>query len=305
MVIAVIDLGTNTFNLLICKIFNNSYTILHNSKVSPKIGKEGIHLGILTDQAIERGLKGIETLYSVITSFNCEKTIAIGTSALRNAKNSKTFCSLVKQHFNIDITIINGLQEADYIFNGNKLAYNWGNKIALILDIGGGSNECIICTNSEILWKHSFENGMQRISSRVQQEYPFSEKNKTDIFDFLLETFQLLIQKAQEFNIEFLIGSSGPFDTFRDVIEIKRKQTTNSNPYYIIESQDFLDLHQSLINSNKKEIGAIAGMDESRIDLLPISSSITNFIISQLQIPQIIQSKYSLKEGVINKLIHQ
>jgi len=302
MNVAIIDLGTNTFNLLICNIQPNSYTILYSGKSAPKMGKGGIQLGIITPDAFERSIEAFRELLIKINEHNCSNIYAIGTSALRNAKNATIFTNKIQELFNINIEIISGLQEAEYIFWGNSLAYNWGKSTALIIDIGGGSNECIICSNSKILWKHSFENGMQRIISHFSPSYPFTKKNKDEINSFLNDSVDLLISKCKEYSIDILIGSSGPFDTYRDILDIELKDI---KPYFEISHEQLNSLYNTLINSTLEEISNIPQMDAARIEMLPIASIIINYIITKIQIPRIIQSSYSLKEGVLYTLLNK
>jgi len=303
MRVAVIDLGTNTFNLIICDITHSAFTVLHNSKVAPKLGKEGINNGIIAPQAIKRGVDGLSKLSTIINSLKCERIIAIGTSALRNAKNSDDFLLKVKKELDIDISIIDGLQEAEYVFLGNRMAYDWGHQKALIIDIGGGSNECIICDSKEIYWKHSFENGMQRMFNSINPSYPFTPSNILEINSFLKESFSELKNIALDFNVEILVGSSGPYDTFRDIILQKENITDYDKPSFEFKSSDLLQIHKQLISSSTDEIAQIKGMDPARIELIPFASSVTQFLINEFKIPRVIQSEYSLKEGVISTLI--
>lgn len=303
MRVAVIDLGTNTFNLLICDISHSSYDIIHQSKVAPRIGKEGIQNGIIAPQAIKRGIEGLTELYTIIREHECEQIIAIGTSALRNASNAYEFTSVVKNKLHFDITIIQGDLEAEYVFQGNRLAYNWGGETAMILDIGGGSNEIIICDSQEIFWKHSFENGMQRIWNTITPNYPFLKENIEMISDFLHESFALLKEQAAKFNIDLLVGSSGPYDTFKDIVLIENRITEYTKPYFELSVKDLENIHNTLLSSTKEQIHNIPGMDPARVELIPIASIVTQFLITEFKIPRVIQSEYSLKEGVISTLM--
>ncbi|OQA97527.1 MAG: Guanosine-5'-triphosphate,3'-diphosphate pyrophosphatase [Bacteroidetes bacterium ADurb.Bin217] len=300
MNVAIIDLGTNTFNLLICSVSCNSYKILHATKRAPKMGQGGIQSNIITTEAYLRSIQALQELNDIILSYSCNKVIAIGTSALRNAKNSEEFCNEVKRRFGFSIQIISGLQEAEYIYWGNRLAYDWGQQTALILDIGGGSNEIIIATNSTILWKHSFENGMQRIISSASPTYPLTQQNKDYIHSYLESTFELLYKLTHTYSIDILIGSSGPFDTFRTILSTN---IDNSIPWCQIPYNSLKQLHQQLISSTIEEINSIEGMDAARVEMLPIASSIALHICNNLHIQTIIQSDYSLKEGVIYSLL--
>lgn len=300
MNVAIIDLGTNTFNLLICSFSNNSYSILFSGKRAPKMGQGGIESNCITPEAFNRSIQALEELHQIICSFSCQKIIAIGTSALRNAHNATEFCKQVQNKFGFSITIISGLQEAEYIYWGNRLAYDWGQKTALILDIGGGSNEIIIATHTKILWKHSFENGMQRILSNVNPSYPLSETTITNITNYLRTSFNELHTIATKHTIDLLVGSSGPFDTFRTILE---PHIPKSTPYCTLKINDIHKLHNTLITSTIPNIASIPGMDIARVEMLPIASIITTHICILLHIPNIIQSEYSLKEGVIYKIL--
>jgi exopolyphosphatase/guanosine-5'-triphosphate,3'-diphosphate pyrophosphatase len=303
MRIAVIDLGTNTFNLLICDIAHSSYNILHESKVAPRLGKEGIQNGILAKQAITRGITGLTELNRIIREYGCEQIIAIGTSALRNATNAQDFVTEAKDKLGINITIIQGEQEAEYVFQGNRLAYNWGGETAMILDIGGGSNEIIICDSQEIYWKHSFENGMQRIYNSIDPTFPLSEENIDSINAFLHSSFALLKEQAQKYKIDLLVGSSGPYDTFKDIVHIQNKIQNHTEAYYELKIADLNQIHSKLTSCSKQEIHDIPGMDPARVELIPIASCVTQFLIEEFNIPRVIQSEYSLKEGVISTLM--
>ena len=199
--------------------------------------------------------------------------------------------------------MISGNQEAEYIYLGNKIAYDWGKRTVLILDIGGGSNECIICNSDTILWKKSFENGMQRIANTIPLSYPFTDSILNNIQLFLSETFAELKTACANYSIDVLIGSSGPFDTFRDLVLKQRMLHTFEETFFEFSLSDLLRIHTSLISSSKIEIGEMPGMDSARIELLPIASCITQYMLSEFSIPHVVQSKYSLKEGVIQTIL--
>ena len=217
MNIAVVDLGTNTFNCSVVSLACNSFTTLLEFHEYPQLGKKGVAFGYISDDAMARGLESLRVIKEKIKPYNCEKVVLIGTSTLRNANNASVFCEEAKKRFDFDISIISGEQEAEYIFLGNNLAYDWKDKIALILDIGGGSNECIICKHDSILWKHSFECGMQRIVSKYPLTHPLPQETQNAIYNYLDENFKLLTETISHYAIDVMIGSAGAFDVFRSI----------------------------------------------------------------------------------------
>ena len=304
MNVAIVDLGTNTFNCCVVSIAGTNFQKLLDFNEFPRLGEGGVAYGFISSEAMQRGIESLATIKKRIEPYNCETIKLIGTSALRNAKNAQDFCSLAKEKFNFDIEIIQGEQEAEYIFLGNNLAFDWHNKTALILDIGGGSNECIICQHNKILWKHSFECGMQRIVSQFGLTHPTTKQTKQNIWNYLEENFSLLTEKIATYHIDMLIGSSGAFDVFRSIYFAQNELSKTDTAAEEIPISQFKDIVNYLADHTLDEIHAMRGMDLDRAPLLPIAGLIADFVVTRYNISKLMQSSYSLKEGVIHKLMN-
>lgn len=303
MNVAVVDLGTNTFNCCVVSLCEKTFKTLLEFQEYPRLGENGVAYGYISDEAMERGIQSLQTISERIEPFHCEKVTLIGTSALRNANNANVFCKRVEELFGFHITIIQGEQEAEYIFLGNNLAFDWGEKTALILDIGGGSNECIICHQNEILWKHSFECGMQRIVSKFGLTHPLPQTTLDNITKYLNEKFALLSEVVPQYSIDLLIGSAGAFDVFRSIYLAQQNLPNPKSVAQEIPITEFNRIVDFLCTRPIDEIESMKGMYIPRAPLLPIAGCIAHFIISKYNIPQLVQSSYSLKEGVIHTMM--
>ncbi len=303
MNVAVVDLGTNTFNCCVASLYENNFKTLLEFQEYPRLGENGVAYGYISEDAMERGIQSLRTIKERIEPFNCEKISLIGTSTLRNANNANVFSQRVEELLGFHITIIPGEQEAEYIFLGNNLAFEWGEKTALILDIGGGSNECIICHQNEILWKHSFECGMQRIVSKFGLSHPLPQTTLDNITEYLNEKFALLTEIVPQYSIDLLIGSAGAFDVFRSIYFAQQNRPNPQSVAEEIPMSDFKAIVQFLCSHSIDEIESMKGMCIPRAPLLPIAGCIADFVVSKYTIPQIFQSSYSLKEGVIHTMM--
>lgn len=224
MRIAVLDLGTNTFNLLIVDLLPNGIPQrIFNEKLAPKIGLGGINSHIITPDAFERGIHSLEIQKQIIKTYNPDKTYIFGTSALRNATNANDFIAAVRDELGLEIHIISGNREAELIYHGNKLAVNLGKEIVLILDIGGGSNEFILANDEQIFWKQSFEIGVSRLLQLFKPQDPFCVDDVNKIEEYIDSKLQPLYAAFSMYPATFLIGSSGAFDTFRDMIVAEKE----------------------------------------------------------------------------------
>ncbi len=137
MRIAVIDLGTNTFNLLIAEVNSiNHYRILYSTKAAVQLGKGGITKQIITQDAINRGVSTIGSYLKRIAVYNVDKVYAYATSAVRGAKNGQEFTEKIKKEYDLDINIISGEKEAELTYYGVKLVVELNEEISLIMYIG-------------------------------------------------------------------------------------------------------------------------------------------------------------------------
>ena len=175
MKIAVIDMGTNTFHLIIAEVTETSHEILHKERVAVKIGENGITKGIITDQAWIRALSTISSFKETMDQNGVKAIFATATSAVRNASNGEALTEEIKKQTGIETKIISGEQEAKTILNGVKEAIELGDEKSLIMDIGGGSIEFIIANQDETFWLKSFEVGGQRLVEKFHNQDPISQ----------------------------------------------------------------------------------------------------------------------------------
>lgn len=300
MKIAVIDMGTNTFHLLIVEVKKSDFQVIYREKTAVKIGEKGINQGMITPEATERALKALHRFQAVIEAEEVSQTFATATSAIRNAKNGKALVTRIKEETGIQTRIISGLQEAEYIYFGVKKALNIGEKTSLIMDIGGGSIEFIIGTQQEIFWKQSFEIGGQRMVEMFQKHDPMLPEDVVALENYLAENLAELFEAHQKFQPEVLIGSSGTFDTLSDIYRMQRElEKAPDATEYPLTIEAFHEIYAELLIKSKAERLEIPGMIPLRVDMIVVACTLINYIINKLSIKDIRVSAYALKEGVL------
>jgi exopolyphosphatase / guanosine-5'-triphosphate,3'-diphosphate pyrophosphatase len=308
MRIAVIDLGTNTFNLLIVDMGEDQgYKILYNNKLPVKLGKSGIDKKEIRPDAITRGLNALERHLQTIGEYKVEKTYAFATSAIRSARNGDQFVKLAKQRCGIDVEIINGEREAELIYYGVKQAVKLSEEKVLILDIGGGSNEFIIADKDNIFWKKSYPLGVARLLSKFKPSDPISIEEIEFISNYLEERLSDLFEEFKKHKITTLIGASGSFETITAMIRADdpnfESGTSLSPESNLIDLTDFENLYQKLINSTLKERKQMKGLESMRLEMIVVATLVVKFILQKLKLRQMIQSNFALKEGVVYELL--
>ena len=302
MRVAVIDLGTNTCNLLIAEINSFGFEILHQSKQLVKLGDDKIRENEISEAATSRVLQSFRVHKKIISEFNAEKVRVVATSAVRTAENKIAFLEQISEKSGWIVKLISGEKEAEMIFDGVLLAFNEFKNPAVILDIGGGSNELIVAQNKQMLWKESQPTGMARIINRFKISDPILPGEIESLKKHFAEAHKNAFEKCKTENTKTLVGCSGAFDTIADIIDSVNpgeKQRTTQD----ISISDFYTIYNRLIKSNREERLATKGMDYVRVDLIVPAVILIELLISETGITQITQTDFALREGVLFELI--
>ncbi|SEJ11558.1 exopolyphosphatase / guanosine-5'-triphosphate,3'-diphosphate pyrophosphatase [Dyadobacter koreensis] len=305
--LGIIDLGTNTFHLLIVeKNGENIATLFHKSQPT-QIGLGGINKKLITDEATERALKVLHFFREQLDIFGVSKenTFAFGTSAIRNAENRDLFCEKILKETGITITVIDGNQEAEYIYNGVRTGVNLGKEPSLIMDIGGGSVEFIIGNEKQIFWKQSFEIGGQRLMEKFMKNDPISESDKKRLYNYFDENLIPLANAVHQYAPVKLVGSSGTFDTLVDIDYQYRtgEWPSRTQTDFVISLDEFYRAYALILSGNHDERMAIPGMIALRVDMIVVAVCLVDYVLKSHKISKIQVSSHALKEGVLAKLL--
>ena len=310
MRVAVLDLGTNTFNLIIAeKNEKVSYRILHNSKLPVKLGEKGINEGEIAQPAFDRGVEAVKSHFTTISKFKAGKIMAFGTSALRTTRNGNQFINTIKDITGIDIEIITGDKEAELIYYGVRQTHSMDHGKYLILDIGGGSNELIIADKDQIFWKRSYELGIARLLEKFKPSDPIKTGEIDEIKKYLSDELIDLREQVNLHRVKSLIGASGSFETFVSMIRsenIEDQTRSSLFPRSIsIAYKDFTALYEKLIRSTIVERTTMKGLEPMRIEMIVLSCLFVKYILDTLNLKEIFQSNFALKEGAIYQLFNE
>jgi exopolyphosphatase / guanosine-5'-triphosphate,3'-diphosphate pyrophosphatase len=301
--IAVIDMGTNTFHLLIAEKNGSKSHILLNEKISVKIGQGGISKNFISTDAYERALKTLIQFEAIISTYQVHHIYATATSAIRNAGNGYVLVKEIKEKTGIEVNVITGDKEAELIYEGVKFGMDLGKSTSLIMDIGGGSVEFIICNQDKIFYKESFEIGAQRLLDKFHKNDLFSLEETQEMVDYLEEKLVSLFEAASIYKPVTLVGSSGTFDTLCD-IDVRRKGISFSieeGIEYKLSMKDFEEISFDILSKTREERMQIPGMAEMRVDMIVVACGLIQFITHKLQTQKIKVCAYALKEGLLSR----
>ncbi len=304
---AVIDLGTNTFHLLILEWEGMQFRILEKLQLPVKLGKGTFHSLMISNEAYIRGIDAMKEFKSLVDSYEISNVEIYGTSTFRNAKNGPLFAIEAETIIGQPIRTISGDEEAELIFSGVKNAVPLGDQPHLIMDIGGGSVEFIIGNNKSISWIKSYEIGAARLIDRFPGMDPMHEDKISEVEAFLETELTELWEQALNFNVKTLVGASGSFESLgkmeRNIFNLEKK--AQYSLHHEIDYFHFEHIYQKIISATQEEIMYFPGIPAFRVEMISMAAVMINYVLKRTGIHKIITSDYALKEGVMLRLMEE
>jgi exopolyphosphatase/guanosine-5'-triphosphate,3'-diphosphate pyrophosphatase len=305
--LALIDMGTNTFHLLIVEDRPGQppHTLVR-TKVGVRLGEGGISKGEIAPAPYARALQTVRGFKEEIELHQVTEVRATATSAMRVSRNGPDLVRDILETTGIQVEVIAGKREAELIAKGIRQAVPLGQAKHLLMDIGGGSVEFIIANADTIFWKHSFEIGAQRLLDQFFADpsgvLPRAQMEAELVYlaDVLAP---LTAAVAQHAPLAGLVGSSGSFDTLADLSVGQVRREADLPPSTPLPVADF-ELHfTQLLTLDHAGRVALPGMFPMRADMLVVASIIIKYVLTTYELTEITTSAFALKEGLLAELL--
>jgi exopolyphosphatase/guanosine-5'-triphosphate,3'-diphosphate pyrophosphatase len=305
---AAIDIGTNSFHLIIVKVKENvALTILDREKEVIRLGSQkGNELSHISEEEIDKGLSILKSFKKLADVYNA-KVHAVATSAVREAENKKDFLDKVLIETGIKIEVINGRKEAEYIYRGVRKALHYKNKKLLCFDIGGGSTEYILGFNDKIIYGESIKIGAVRLSKKFFPDFMLNE----DAIEKCKQYIEHEVKSNKEINFnesfDYAVGASGTILAIAGIINFNRNEKKlKSLNGFIFSKEELREVTNKILE--KKTPGErinIEGMEYKRADIIPAGLLILQKSFEIFNIKEMIISEYALREGVVLSMLEK
>ena len=288
---AALDLGSNSFHLLIGQIIDQKIHILERYSNKIQLGASVMRTGAISDSAMQRGLDCLQEFSEHIARYPGCRVKACGTQALRKATNAHFFL-VEAEKLNMPIEIIDGQTEARWVYKGVCSALEDSEQKRLVIDIGGGSTEFAYGENAQLSKAISLTLGCV-----TWRELYFADGVITrQRFDNAVDAAcRLLDEHITEVTAEFdkVYASSGTAKLLRNVC------IENGLSKKHIDRSALEKLKKGLMKYDNVSQIDLPGLKENRRDLLLPGLAILIAIMETLSIKKISFSKTALREGML------
>jgi exopolyphosphatase/guanosine-5'-triphosphate,3'-diphosphate pyrophosphatase len=290
----VVDLGTNTFHLLIVEFLpGGEMKIIYRERIFVKLAEESIQK--IGKKAMQRALEAMLHFRQKLDLYDCKDFKAFGTAALRTASNGLELIDTIKKEAGIQVQLIDGKEEARLIHLGVSQAVPQDDEKQIIMDIGGGSVEFIIADKNKVFWSESFMAGVGILFNEFHKSDPIAKEDVKAVNDYLNETLKPLLPVLKKYPARVLTGASGAFETILDLMEHER---INEN-FAILKVEDFPALYNRILKSTLEERKSMPSIPLERVEMIVVSVILVQWLLDHAPIDKIYVSGYALKEGML------
>lgn len=289
---AAIDLGSNSFHLIIARIVNGSIQVLSRLKQRVQLANGLNDQHQLSEEAIERGVACLALFAERLQGFPVENVRTVGTYTLRRATNNEAFLKAAEKVYPFPIRIISGKEEAKLIYSGVAHTQPESGR-KLVVDIGGGSTEMIIGEGFTPLLAESRHMGCVSFANQFFTDGKISEKQFNRAKAEALSKIEDLSWEYRHLGWQSVLGSSGTIKSVYQVIQ------ANIDKSGIITQANLNQLIEKVLKADSFDKIKLNGLNEDRLNVFVPGLAILSAVFENFRIEQMRYSDGALREGIM------
>ncbi len=294
MRISAIDIGSNAMRMIIGEVVLHRVYVIKKVRASVRLGHDVFLDGKISEQTLSQAQKALKEFSSLNKKFKVRKCLAVGTSALREAKNRQEFVKKVFGKSRIRVSIINGTKEAGLIFKAVAQEVDLTDKKVALIDIGGGSVEVTICRGEKIVSTQSFPLGTVRLLETLNKQH-LSEDELPAVIKKLTGPLLKFMRKNQKGQLDFAVGTGGNLEAMARLKTYLLKKTPNT----FLTLKELEALTKILRRYTVKQRILKLGLRPDRADVIIPAIMVVKTILRQSGADRLVIPCVGLRDGLL------
>lgn len=291
-VVAALDVGSNSFHMVIAKRVGNDFQILERPKQQVQLAAGLDADSNLDEAAFKRAYQCLDEFAAYLEGVAPENIKAVATHTLRIAHNADEFLKGALKHFPVPIRVISGLEEARLIYQGVVHISDIHRQV-LVVDIGGGSTEFAIGREMVEKQIHSAPIGCVNLTKRYFADGRLSLRRFGDIEREVARELEAFRDEYLKTGWELCLGSSGSIKSIMQILKEDGFQKRS------ITLEHLLNLKEQILSFQTLTDVSLSGLQENRAEILPAAIAMLIAIFKSLEIQRLEYSRGALREGLL------
>jgi exopolyphosphatase/guanosine-5'-triphosphate,3'-diphosphate pyrophosphatase len=300
--LAAIDVGSNAIRLIIGDVDGErKINVVESLRDPVRLGQDVFTKGSISEETIDRAAEAFGKFREAIDTKGAKWTKAVATSAAREALNREIFIDRIAQTSGIEISVIGTEEEARLIHLAVAEKISLKNKLALLVDIGGGSTEITLASDGNIIATESFKMGAVRLL-QVLEEKKHGEKHFNQLVREYVDATQKRIKKEiGNEKIDLCIGTGGNIETLGDL----RKELFDKDRDSVLAGDELDTLVKKLQSMTFEERIQELRLRPDRADVIVPASVVLQKVMKQAGVDEILIPKVGLKDGLLIDMVQE
>ncbi len=303
--IAAIDIGTNSFHLLVAAVDSKlrTFQIIQAEKVTTRLGERDPETGELTEAAMQLGLATLRQFKDLAASYSVEQIVTAATSAVREAPNGRDFLQTILDDLGIEVDLVSGPEEARLIYLGVLSGMPFGDRPHLLLDIGGGSTELILADGHDARALTSTRVGAVRLQRDFVREDPMPPQRRSFLQAFIQGSLEPAVDKVRRRikpgEIPVLVATSGTAMAIGSLAASEEERPPTKLHGYRVTRQSLNKVVNRLITMTPAQRRGLSPINDRRAEIIVPGALILQTTMKMLGVEDFLLSERALREGLI------
>jgi exopolyphosphatase/guanosine-5'-triphosphate,3'-diphosphate pyrophosphatase len=298
--LAALDIGTNSFHLVVARTRGDGYEIVTREKQTIRLGHGGGDMKELSQDAMDRGVAALRRMKQIADS-HAAPVRAVATSAVREALNRSIFIRRAWKEAGIRVDIISGLEEARLIHLGVLQAIPAFDRRLILVDIGGGSTEVLVGERGETLAARSFKLGAVRLTDRFFPGGRIQRNSVEECRSYVHSVIAGFEPEVAAAGFTIAVASSGTAETVAALVVAGRGdpplRTLNRLEFTRRELDGVVATLTSRATAEAR--AKVRGLDAARADIIVAGALVLQCVAEAFDVPAFTFSEGALREGVL------
>jgi len=300
--LAAIDVGSNSIHMIVAQAdADGGISTLWRLKEMVGLGRMSFPSRRLSAEAIDRALAVLQRFQQQALQRQCEKVIAVATSAIREAENGGDFIERARDELKLAVKVVSAREEARLIYLAVRHATPLGQQPHFMVDIGGGSVEFIVGDESRSMLLESRKLGAARMTATFVKSDPISDADRTALLAHYQEELAPICPRILSLGPIKAIGTSGTLENIAAMCQgdAGGESDEADNPAGVIEIGRFKKLLDELLRSESADRAQMRGLDDQRKDQIIAGALLVNELFDRLNLRRIHICPMALREGIL------
>ena len=303
--IAAIDIGTNSFHLLVAAVDPKlrTFRIIQAEKATTRLGEHHAETGELTEAAMQRGLETLRQFRDLAASHRVEQIVTAATSAVREAPNGRDFLQTILDDLGMEVDLVSGPEEARLIYLGVLSGMPFGDRPHLLLDIGGGSTELILADGRDARALTSTRVGAVRLQRDFVRDDPMPPQRRSFLQAFIQGSLEPAVDKVRRRikpgETPVLVATSGTAMAIGSLAASEEERPPRKLHGYRVTRQSLNQVVDRLITMTPAQRRELAPINDRRAEIIVPGALILQTTMKMLGVGEFVLSERALREGLI------